>query len=983
MNGQLTDRYLVAKRIALAAMELDGSPREELVAREVGGDAELAREVQWMIAAIERSRTATLPIAVGESIDLSGLDAEAATPRRYHVVRRLGEGGMGMVYLAERSDGDIVQQVALKFLHAAAEGSPILLERFTQERKLLARLEHPCIARLLDGGVLADGKPFLALEYVDGERIDAWCDRHGLGLAERIALFLRVCAAVEYAHRNLVIHRDIKPANILVTADGTPKLLDFGIARLIGGHDDVAATATGHHALTLAYASPEQIEQQPLTTAVDVYGLGMVLYQLVAGRRPWQHITAPHRLSQAIVMGEIVPPSRSARPAGMDGRDEPLRRAVPADVDAIALKALRRQASERYASVSAFADDLRNWLERRPVRARRGRGLYRLRRFLQRNRWPLAAAAALLLSVLAGLAASLYSLRQARAQQHLAERREHQLERMVQFQQSMYESVDIDAMGHAMATAVQRQVRAALAEAPGAAPEVAKGAGKSPPAQVSNAALERAFARVQATDLARSTFDAYVVSHTLDSLDRSFPDALLLAADLRQSLARVLLGIGSYAHAADELRKVSSLRDRLLPASDRGRVSVRVDLAQALEKQGQTAEATAVYEQAGRLAQAYPLVDSLRIAAEAGAARMLVAQGHRQQALEAQQRLIAQLQPLLPSADPGLMQLKRDSVDTLVQMGRTRQAQALLEPLVALEQRVLGKDNPETLRAMLTLAKLFRATGEFERSLALAKQVATSRESSLGSTHPATEDARYVVDTAAMRLADDLPSLARVQADVEGIVDSRRARYGSDNPQTLSAMTGLVTILSKEGDVAPTDREARSYYARAIAVEQTVLESHVRLLGADHPHTLLARGSLAGLLDAAGQYREALKQAKLTLEGQHRALAPDDPIILGTLHLIGDIESDLGDWDGARTEYQKALTTRAQKYGPLAPITVDTATRLYEALIKLRERDAASAVRKTYLDPLVNMDPAGMNASMHSVRKEVLRALGDPDGSRM
>jgi serine/threonine-protein kinase len=321
------------------------------------------------------------------------------------------------------------------------------------------------------------------------------------------------------------------------------------------------------------------------------------------------------------------------------------------------------------------------------------------------------------------------------------------------------------------------------------------------------------------------------------------------------------------------------------------------------------------------------------------------------------------------------MQLQRDEIDTLTQMGRTRQAQAKLEPLVALERRTLGEDDPETLRATLTLAKLLRATGEFERSLALAKQVAAVREQRLGATHPATEDARYVADTDAMKLVNDLPSLAGVQADIERLIASRRARYGIDNPQTVSAMTGLVVVLAKEGDIAPTDRAAKPYYAHAIAVEHDVLGSRVHQLGADHPHTLLARGSLAGLLDKAGQYREALKEARLTLEGQRRALAPDDPIISGTLNMIGDIESDLGDWAAARDTYRQALTTRATSMGPTAPHTVESASRLYYALVKLHDQAAAGDVRKRYMDPVIAMDPKTLNASMRSVRDEAIRML--------
>ncbi|MEW9572172.1 protein kinase [Rhodanobacter sp. Si-c] len=962
MTGQLTDRYLRAKHIAMSVLEADASGRDAAIVRECGDDEELAREVRWMIAAVERSHTATLPLLPGDTVDLSGLDAQANAPRRYRLVRRVGEGGMGVVYLAERADAGFAQQVALKVLGTGAVGSPTLLERFARERQLLARLEHPGIARLLDGGLLSDGQPFLAMEYVEGERIDAWCERRGLDLRERIMLFLKVCAAVEYAHRNLVIHRDLKPANILVDAQGQPKLLDFGIARLIDAEAiETTLTETGQHALTLAYASPEQIEQQPLTTSVDVYGLGMVLYQLVAGRRPWQHITTPHQLSHAIVSGEIVPPSRSAQPPQANGSEAP-RRVVPADIDAIALKALRRQASERYATVGALAADLRNWLERRPVLARRGRRLYRLRRFLQRNRWPLTAATALLLSVLAGLATSLYSLHQARVQQRLAERRQQQLERMVQFQQSMYDSVDIGAMGHAVVAATQQQVGAALASSASAVPAV-------------DGTLARAFAGVQATDIAREAMDDYVIGHTLNGLDHAFPDAPLLDADLRQSLARALLGIGSYAHAAAELRKVLAVRAKLLPADDRRQLSVRVDLAQALEKQGQAAAAADMYAQVERLARAEPPTGALRVAAESGAARMLVEQGHLQQALQQQDALYAMLKPRVPATDPGLMQLQRDLVMTLIGLGQRDRALQLAEPLVALEQRTLGADNPQTLDAMLVQARLLHYRYEYERSLALACQVAAARTQRLGADHPDTLAAAYMAATDEVYLAQEPQAFAAAGADLQRVIDARRRELGSDHPDTIAAETVMVRLLAKQGGYAKAPAEQRAYYAQAIALERQILAAHERQLGPDHPKTLMALGSLASLLDEAGQYGSALAEAKLCLAGQLRVLGPQHPLISATRTLIGDIDDDAHDWEASRDAYRQALEQRERLLGLRDAHTIESASRLYSVLMELHASADAIKVRQRYMDPVIAMDPKTLNAAMRSVRDEAIRML--------
>src|SRR5690606_26056813 len=385
-----------------------------------------------------------------------------------------------------RSDGGFVQTVALKLLNAVAEASPELRERFARERELLARLDHPGIARLLDGGILDDGRPFLAMEYVEGERIDLHAER--LPLNERIALFAKVCEAVADAHRCLVIHRDLKPANILVDPRGQPRLLDFGIARLIEDEDVSANTQTGQHALTLAYASPEQVACQPLTTATDVYSLGAVLYQLVCGSAPFADVDTPAGLYHAIVRTDVTPPSRRLRrgdPAPVRRRDRP----VPADIDAIVLKALRKEPEQRYPSVAALADDLHCYLQRRPVSARGGERWYRLRRYLRRNAWPIAGAAVVALSVLAGLVASLYALREARVQHAVAEQRGRDLQRIVDFQQSMLEGVDIDAMGHALTETQQRQVLEALS--------------RQPPGQPLEDRLEQAFGQVGAPTIAR------------------------------------------------------------------------------------------------------------------------------------------------------------------------------------------------------------------------------------------------------------------------------------------------------------------------------------------------------------------------------------------------------------------------------------------------------------------------------------------------
>jgi serine/threonine-protein kinase len=296
----------------------------------------------------------------------------------YRVLRELGRGGMGAVYLAERIDGEFRRQVALKILKSGMNTDEVI-RRFRNERQILATLAHPNIAELYDGGTTDDGQPYFVMEYVDGVSIDEYCDRRALPARERLELFLRVCSAVQHAHESFVVHRDIKPGNILVTAAAEPKLLDFGIAKLLDADSDISTVRTdsGVRPMTPDYASPEQVSGEPITAGSDVYSLGVVLYKLLTGRRPYQLKThADAELRRVICEEEPPRPSVAARHE---------RRRLSADLDHIILKAIRKRRQWRYSSVEELAQDIRRHLEGQPVRARQGTFAYRFGKFVRRH----------------------------------------------------------------------------------------------------------------------------------------------------------------------------------------------------------------------------------------------------------------------------------------------------------------------------------------------------------------------------------------------------------------------------------------------------------------------------------------------------------------------------------------------------------------------------------------------------------------------
>jgi serine/threonine-protein kinase len=389
-----------------AAQDIPTGRRAAWLDSACAGDAGLRRELERLLAADAREQGV---LETGPAL-IAGLLAEPmVTPETFgvwRVLERIGAGGMGEVWLAERDDAGFVQRAAIK---QVAWPTPGLLQRFHRERQILARLTHPGIARLIDGGVDGNGCPFLAMEYVEGRRVDAWVRERALAPRATVKLLLKVCDAVEFAHCNLVVHSDIKPSNILVGEDGLPRLLDFGIARVIAD-DEADATATAARLMTPDYAAPELIEKGVVTTAADVYALGVLAFELLSGAKPrrFGNIGTP-----------VQPPSLAvARDAG----DRRVRqRVLRGDLDRVVMTAMAREPARRYPSVEAFARDLRHWLDGRPVAARGDDAWYRLRKFVARNRVVVAAAVAVALTFAAATAYSVQQARIARAQMHRAE----------------------------------------------------------------------------------------------------------------------------------------------------------------------------------------------------------------------------------------------------------------------------------------------------------------------------------------------------------------------------------------------------------------------------------------------------------------------------------------------------------------------------------------------------------------------------------
>lgn len=457
------DIWRQVEEIFQCAIERAPEERAAFLEEACAGDQSLRREVESLIAA-DREAGSFIDPRQSASLLLADAGSQSILGRQigpYKITGQIGQGGMGSVYLAVRADDEYSKQVAIKLIRRGMD-TDFIIRRFRNERQILASLDHANIARLLDGGTTEDGLPYFVMEYIEGKPIDRYSDDNSLNTIERLKLFRDVCAAVQYAHRNLVIHRDIKPGNILVAADGVPKLLDFGIAKLLNPElaaqtlDQTMATVL---MMTPDYASPEQIRGEQITTASDVYSLGVVLYELLTGHRPHRlRNYQPHEVLRVIceeeperpsialtqleaamtaeVSSYVTPPTRRmSKPR--EGNPDRLRRRLEGDLDNIVMKALNKETERRYSSVEQFSEDIRRHLEGLPVIARNDTLFYRAGKFIRRHRVVVAAAIIVAMTLIAGIIATAWQAHAARQQRDKAQYEKAKAEQVSAFLQSM------------------------------------------------------------------------------------------------------------------------------------------------------------------------------------------------------------------------------------------------------------------------------------------------------------------------------------------------------------------------------------------------------------------------------------------------------------------------------------------------------------------------------------------------------------------
>jgi non-specific serine/threonine protein kinase/serine/threonine-protein kinase len=809
-------------------------------------------------------------------------------------MHEIGRGGMGAVYLGVRDDDAFQKRVAIKVLKRGMDTDSIV-RRFRNERQILAGLEHPNIASLLDGGTTPDGRPYFAMEYVEGRPLVDYCETHGLDTAARVRLFRSVCSAVQYAHQNLIIHRDLKPANVLVTADGTPKLLDFGIAKLLSprlaGHT-LAPTVAGLQLMTPEYASPEQVRGDTVTTATDIYSLGVVLYELLTGRRPYRLTsripadiarvicesvpvrpsTAVTRIGAATDIGDELTVDPSSAPARTKRDERPrtvdvqrLRRELAGDLDTIALKALSKEPDRRYASVDQLSEDLRRHLEGLPVIARKDTLGYRAAKFVRRNRVAVAAAALTLAALIAGIIGTTWQARVARVERARAEQR--------------FDDV------RALANAFLFDIHDAIRDLPGSTP-------------------------------ARQLLVTKALEY-LDKLARDAGDRADLTRDLAAAYVKVgdvqgrplTPNLGDTHGALDSYKKATALYESLgadasADATLRRELSTAyLRLSDVLSSAGETAPALqfarkglSLQQSSSTDASASPDARRELAASYSRVADLLSATGDTKGALE-YRRTSLSLMETLAEAEP-------DDVNNLRQLG------------VAYSKlgNSLGNPNyPNVGDYRGALQQLERSGEVFERATAAHPQNATFRRN-FAVVQSNIADVLIALDRPDEALARQQAALATFQAQADA--DPTNAAAKNDLAISVYKIAGML--------------DARGQYLAAIRQYERALAIHQALAASD-PENDTARQEVASDHSALGTTQAKVGQRTNALASHFLAVTMSRELSAAN---AGNVE--------LRVNLALALISRADSQAALARRPSATATRADDRAAA--ERDYAEAI---------------------------------------
>ncbi len=822
----------------------------------------------------------------------------------YKLLSHLGTGGFGTVWLAERRQ-PFVQRVALKLVKPGMDSRSVLA-RFEQERQSLALMSHPNIAKVLDGGLTPAGRPYFAMEYVKAEPITDYCDQRRLGIRERLALFEKVCEAVQHAHLKGVIHRDLKPSNVLAfDSEGeaaSVKVIDFGVAKAmsngLAGH--TIFTETGQMIGTPEYMSPEQADPSGIgiDTRSDVYSLGVLLYELLSGALPFEGDelrSKAYREMQRIIQ-EVDPPAPSARLATIATRDSErtgriertrdtrmpeLVKDLRRELEWIPLMAMRKEPQKRYQSAVDLGRDVRNYLDGRPLVAAPESTAYRLRKYVRRHRGPVGAAACVAVALVAGLGVSLWQRNEAVTARDASQQREAEATAVRDFVTKSLVSAD-PMQGGAKDFTVRQAMKQAIARLGG-------GALKDQPQVEARLQLTIASILLGNAEFEQSVELAKSAQATLERL--LGPDDPEVAASLN-NLAGIYSAQGQYAQAAPLYTRALAIWEKAAGQDNPDYARCMNNLASIYSNQGQYAQAEPLFLRSLAYLERTRGPDHAEVAASLNnLAALYHKQGQYSQAEPLYKRALTIWESALGPEHPRVGASLNNLASLYNAQGQYPQAEALNKRALAIWQKALGPDHPDVARSMNDLAALYLNQGKLAEAEPLLERALAIRERALGTEHP--DVAVSLNNLAALyhrqqNLAQAEPLYLRALAIWEKAL-------GPDHPDVARTLNDLAALHDSRGQL----EEARSLYLRALAIRE-------KALGPDHPDVATSLSSLAALYHRQERDAQAEPLAARALAIRQKALAPDHPEVIASLRSLAAIERAMH-----RDQQAEALEARA------------------------------------------------------------------------
>jgi serine/threonine-protein kinase len=890
------ERWARVERLFDDVADMSASERASYLAKACGDDSELRAYVESLarsdVAAdtiIEDSIRGVLELAMPGSRSLNDAIGERIGP--YRIVRVIGSGGMGVVYLAERADEQFTQHVAIKLVRQRLI-DPEIVERLVSERQILANLDHPNIARLFDGGTTADGTPYLVMEYIDGLPIDDYCDSHRLTINERLNLFRTICSAVHYAHQNLIVHRDIKPTNILVTGDSTPKLLDFGIAKLLdaGGAATEGLTREGVLMMTPENAAPEQVLNKAITTATDTYALGILLYRLLCGHPPYRiRSSVPNDMAQIICHQHPERPSvRVARPAepveetSAEGVErvtpelvsryrstapEKLKRRLKGDLDNIVLIALRKEPERRYRSVHELSEDIRLHLASQPVRAQPDTWSYRAGKFVHRH-----AAGVAMSSLLVAL---------------------------------------LIAFAVAMTIQTQRIARER---------DTAK--------EVSNF-LEQIFmapdpGNARGVDITAKE----LLARGADRITEQLGERPVIQATMMDTIGRVYFNLGEYDPSISMLEEALRIREKTLGEGHQDIAAAKNDLAASLIKKAEYDRARALLQEALQQNRRQAGASSAAVAANLhNLAEVYQATGDLHEAERLANESIA---IYVSNGDPFTEEIaegKSTLARILVGKNELDAAEALYREAIALVKAKLGNDHPFIAYYLQNLAVLLQTKGDVDAAEVMFRESIQAARNVFGEKHS-------LLGGSLVRLGTLLHNKGQFDAAETALRDAlklHREARGPDHPFVAYDMTALAMLLCDKAEL----EEAESLLRDALRL----LENSV---GTDHQYVASTLTELGAVLTEKGAPDEAAPLLQRAIAIRTADYALDNPLVAATNTVYAHTLAGLGRYQEAERLLLDNYPNLAENDGPMDRRTrraLGWTVSLYEAWNKPEQAD--------------------------------------------